>query len=77
MIEQILEVVKGVIDMGRFGTPMYSAPQECCCFVTVEFGDNVSIKFWKGSSFKAIREAAKKQYKGSVIQFGNCFWRTL
>lgn len=52
--------------------------QECCCFVTVETpGKPVRIHLWTGSSFKNIRDAAIKKYKGSHLAFGNSFWRTL
>jgi hypothetical protein len=63
--------------MSKYGTPVYSPNRECCCFVTIEGpGSNVAVKLWAGTSFKAIRDKCEETYKGSIIQFGRCFWRT-
>jgi hypothetical protein len=63
--------------MARFGTPVWKPSQECCVFVTIETpSKDPQIKLWVGTSFKAIRDRVKEVYKGSKVQFGNCFWRT-
>jgi hypothetical protein len=64
--------------MGRYGTPMYAPRQECRCFVTVEEpGKSPRLRTFTGSSFAAIRKAAKSKYPNAKLSFGKSFWVTL
>ena len=58
------------------GVPMYARTQDCHCFVTVEEGDEVRIRHWKGSSFRAIQRGCRKAYPKAKLLYGRSFWVT-
>lgn len=64
--------------MGRdTGRPMYTAPQFARMFITVkEAGKPARVKVWRGTSAKAIRDAARAEHPTARLGFGRVMWVT-
>jgi hypothetical protein len=73
-------VVSAAGDIGvmRYGQPMWKPRRETRCFLTIETGDTVMVRLWRGKSLASIKRVARKHYgPDAVIQAGMPFWVTL
>jgi hypothetical protein len=62
--------------MSRNGTPMYAPAQEAHVIVSIERDGTLILRTWHGSSIQAIHRAARKQYEGARVTFGNGWYTT-